>query len=259
METSLVGGLKKLKARRAAAKLRKRVRPMGQRLPRQQVSRTARPSAVADVVAVPAAPAVAVPYIVAHRRSEKFPTIKVSDDGSYIRLSTNVDGSCDMRAVCGAHTLGQGQLECNLSRTCRVGRGGNLGRPLGLLCWFLERGRDPEIRDKAQQKQKKNVSRVFGCLLFLRRLATSAWCATRPRRSGRLPERSSSTSFALTRALMLSRCHRPVGRLLALAAFGCKLTPKVILQMPMSSQTLPEAFFCCIPPTFSLLSCSWRV
>ena len=143
METSLVGGLKKLKSRRAKAKLPKRVRSMQPRLPRPQVASTSQATAAHQESS-----AGAVSYIVAHRLAEKFPTMQVLDDGSYIRISTNSDGSCDMRAVCAQHSIGQGHLECNLSRTCRVGRGGNLGRPLGLLCWFLRQGQDPEIKDK---------------------------------------------------------------------------------------------------------------
>ena len=50
-----------------------------------------------------------------------------------------------MRAVCSEHTAGAGLLECNLSRTCRLGRG--RGRPLGLLTWFLESAHNSHDKD----------------------------------------------------------------------------------------------------------------
>ena len=150
METSLVGGLKKLKSRRAAAKVRAKTRARCHRAQANSHGKRKQERVQRPAEETSGNVAEAVPYIVAHRRAEKFPTIAVGDDGSYIRLSTNSDGSCDMRAVCAQHSIGKGHMECNLSRTCRVGRGANLGRPLGLLCWFLEKGSDPDIADKAR-------------------------------------------------------------------------------------------------------------
>ena len=89
-----------------------------------------------DAAPAPPVSDVAVPFIVAHRRAEKFPSIQVMEDGSYIRLSTNRDGTMDMRAICAKHSYGHGSQECNLSRTCRPSKRLE-GRPLGLMMWFF--------------------------------------------------------------------------------------------------------------------------
>ena len=146
LETSLVGGLQKMRARRKTAKTKARTRvTMARNAHKRKLMGPQRgrasavpagPSASSAAPAVPPPPpAPEEPYIRAHRRREKYPTMEVLPDGSYIRLSVNADGSLDMRAVCSKHTEGPGLLECNLSRTCRPGR---RGRPLGLLTWFLQ-------------------------------------------------------------------------------------------------------------------------
>ena len=146
LETSLVGGLKQLRARRKVEKIRKRTRTsLAKKKANKRKAVGAQRSSPPGADVLP--PPVAEPLIRRTRHKEKNPTVEVLPDGSYIRLSVNSDGTLDMRAVCAEHTLGQGALECNLSRTCRPGR---RGRPLGFMMWFLECAKD--CADKAAHK-----------------------------------------------------------------------------------------------------------
>jgi hypothetical protein len=63
-----------------------------------------------------------------------WPRLPIGDAGSYIRLSTNKDGSKDMRAICAL-------CKKTMSKTCKPSDYTDQGRPLGFLAAWLLRDR----------------------------------------------------------------------------------------------------------------------
>ena len=145
LEMSMAGGLKALHKRRERQNVRRRLG----RCARAQAKKIRVPVVERSLGGRAAVVAMAA-------RGDNAPRCYVDDSGSYIRLSTNPDGTHDMRAVCMRHSTGQGADECNISRSCRC-KTGKKGRPLGFMAWFLACADDPGVTDKVRPLTKKHT------------------------------------------------------------------------------------------------------